>query len=132
MSWYGRTCSGCGRNVAAREPEGVGTVLCTTCHKGDLPFTVVRADPEPLLPTPAAAGDLYEQLVHLAEILHVFDAPYFDQIKLTQQQLDAVRARFPPESPNPELNPAAWLTGIPIVLVDTVEESTPYERGWLP
>jgi hypothetical protein len=49
-------------------------------------------------------------------------------IRLTREQFDQVRATTPIAEPTA---PPAPLFGAPIVLVDTVEESTPYQRGWL-
>lgn len=51
-----------------------------------------------------------------------------DPIKLTEQQIDTIRAQQPERSPL-ELGVVAPLFGVPIVKVDTVEESTPYLEG---
>jgi hypothetical protein len=54
--------------------------------------------------------------------------PRTDPIKLTQAQFDQLRTAVPARS---DPDPAAVLTGVPIVLVDSTVESTPYSEGWL-
>ena len=49
------------------------------------------------------------------------------EFKVTQEQLDELRALVPTAEPTASVN---WLLGIPVRLVDTFEESTVYER-WL-
>lgn len=51
--------------------------------------------------------------------------PRIEPIKLTQQQIDTIRAQQP-ERPAWESGVVADLFGVPIVKVDTVEESTPH------
>jgi hypothetical protein len=89
----------------------------------------------PIVPAAISSGEIISQrLLRMAEILGAFDVPYCGVIKLTSEQLDDLRVHCAPESPeiDPTVSPAAWLTGIPIVRVDNVEESTPYTHGWLP
>jgi hypothetical protein len=51
-------------------------------------------------------------------------------IKLTGRQLDAFRV-FKPLPLHLYDRPPTSLYGLPIVVVDTVEESTPYTEGWI-
>lgn len=54
--------------------------------------------------------------------------PRTDPVKLTQQQFDQLRTAVPARS---DPDPAAALTGVPIVLVGSTVESTPYLDGWI-
>lgn len=56
-----------------------------------------------------------------------------EPIKLTRQQIEMLRDPTPPPSPPPYVHGSAvgGLTGVPIVEVATVEESTPYTEGWI-
>lgn len=53
------------------------------------------------------------------------------KIKLTQDQIDIVVDRVIPDVPPRWLALVESIPGGQVVPVDTVEESTPYERGWL-
>jgi hypothetical protein len=64
---------------------------------------------------------------HLNYLMEQFPPP-LTEIKLTQAQLDEVKASLP--SPQPVLDPAAALLAVPIHLVGTVEESTPFKLKW--
>lgn len=52
----------------------------------------------------------------------------FTEIKLTQEQCDKIRACIPGADQWP--GPITMLLGIPVVLVDTEEESTPFDLKW--
>lgn len=38
MSWYPRTCDGCGMRLAARTADPQVRVVCLACEPGDLPL----------------------------------------------------------------------------------------------
>lgn len=54
------------------------------------------------------------------------------QIKLTREQYDEVKAgALTDDRPQWQRDPLDALIAVPIVVVDTVEKSTPHELGWL-
>jgi hypothetical protein len=58
--------------------------------------------------------------------------PRPDAVKLTAEQHATVKAASPADDrPAWQRDPLAALMAVPVVLVDSLEESTPYERGWL-
>jgi hypothetical protein len=81
------------------------------------------------------AGALIDHFTDLMRAVWHGQAERPEVIKLTAEQREELRAAGPPPAPEPYGQPggSGWaaLTGVPVVLVDTVEESTPYERGWL-
>lgn len=56
-----------------------------------------------------------------------------EPIKLTQPQIDVLVDRYPPDPDRmpPWLVGVELLSGVPVRLVDTVEESTPWIKGWI-
>lgn len=54
-----------------------------------------------------------------------------EPVKFTRDQLDWLKAHLAPPEPRPYgLPDPAALFGRPIHIVDTIEESTPHEKGW--
>lgn len=76
---------------------------------------MIEESPDPL----AAIRAVIDQL-------NAAPPPRTEPIKLTRAQFDRLRGTVP-SSPAP----AAPLLGVPIVLVDTTTESTPYAEGWI-
>lgn len=58
--------------------------------------------------------------------------PPVEPVKFTRDQLDWLKAHLAPPAPRPYgLPDPAALFGLPIHIVDTVEESTPCLKGWI-
>lgn len=77
-------------------------------------------DPPPVTVTkPASYDDIVDNIRRLSDAM----PPPLEPIKLTREQIDAI-PKAPPRKPW-ELDPTFF--GTPIELVDTVEESTPYQ-----
>jgi hypothetical protein len=55
------------------------------------------------------------------------DLPPIEPIKLTQEQWDKVKAAVPVETAPPAWSPRP-IFGVPVIIVDRIEESTPWKR----
>jgi hypothetical protein len=73
-------------------------------------------------------GDVMARILDAYRLAESAPPMRTEPIKLTEQQLDTIRAQQPERSPL-ELGVVAPLFGVPIEKVDTVEESTPYLEG---
>lgn len=80
------------------------------------------------------ASALIDHLTELMRAVWHGQAERPEAVKLTAEQREEIRAACPPVPESygqPNGHGWATYTGVPVVLVDAVEESTPYERGWL-
>ena len=90
--------------------------------------------PMPPAPTviPPTGAEIWANIEQVAAHLGDAPPPLVEPVKLTRSQMDALRPRnevwSPPSGVVPSLAP---LLGVPVVEVETVEESTPYLLGWL-
>lgn len=80
----------------------------------------IRTEPAPQL-VHGPPGSLVEDIYRAYEMVR--DVPTPEPVKLTRAQIDALRREQTPSRPWGALEP---LVGVPIELVDSVEESTPY------
>lgn len=88
----------------------------------------VNGEPLPArVPAPSLSPQVFSVTDLHAAIRRIGPVEPSEPVKLTQEQLDALRAASPAPSWRFGGQPAA-LGGVPIELVETVEESTPFQR----
>lgn len=73
-------------------------------------------------------SDIFADIAALYDA--VADLPPIEPIHLTRPQMDWLRTQIPAPKPQPWEPPRTALFDTPIYLVGTVEESTPYLKGW--
>ena len=91
-----------------------------------LVFDGIPAFETPVMPLPFDETT-FEGLCHAYDRIRAKTAAVPKEFKVTQAQLDELRALVPAAEPTAPVN---WLLGIPVRLVNTFEESTVYEQ-WL-
>ena len=95
------------------------------------PLFAMRSRSEAPAPTvlPPTGTDIWASIERVAAGISDAPPPLVEPVKLTRSQMDALRPRG--EVWSPPSGVVAPLLGVPVVEVDTVEESTPYLLGWL-
>lgn len=83
---------------------------------------------------PPSPGGQVQAEIALADIVAMYDrlaeVKPVEPIKLTRRQVEWLRAQGDVLPPTPWPFGPSYLSGVPIHLVDEVEESTPHLKGW--